>query len=212
MSSYVAMKISRNDGTLAHALAKHEAGERVSRDIARMRTYREGYSGKRTMKGAFREMCAVFKEQAIHQIIEREKGSRAKGYLFVLEPLPTGDMVLFVVVWQKGHAQYRETPIIVSHHAVARVMQRTVGADNLSACIEVLRSYVLWAAKEAADLNRKFPEGMQLTVAGGGGALIFQPEGRDLVAKTWLAADMMADPKLKAAALNPNPTTWWEAV
>lgn len=203
------MKIGRNDSTLAHALAKGAAGEQFHRDVARLHSRVDTYVGKRTMKGAFRELRAVFGERVIYEQIDREKGSRAKGFLFILEPLSGGDMVLIMIAWAKGQVKQHSTPVVVTRHALARLMQRTVGEADLPACIERLRSYVMVGTVESVAAGLEKTKDMDLTVAGKGGALMFRREGRMLVAKTWMDSEMMADPKLRAAANDPDFTTWW---
>lgn len=202
------MKIGRNDSTLAHALAKSAAGEQMNRDIARMRDWGDEHSGKRTLKAAFRTMRAVFGERVLHEVILREKGSRAAGHLFILQPMGSGDMALFLLSWLKGKVRLHDTPVMVSHHALARMMQRTVGQSNLTECCERLKPYVLAAA--AASVRKVAGSYVQLTVAGDGGALIFRRDEKMVVAVTWLDKEMMADPKLRAAAEKSELTMWWE--
>lgn len=208
------MKLARNDITLAHALAKHVAGVQVDRDIAHLRDRGQSYINKRTMKGAFRELRIIFKDRVVYEAIEREKGSRAKGHLFILEPISTGDLTLFVISWIKGEAHQHSTRIVVSHHAVARLMHRTVGEADLNACAVRLKPYVMWAAVESTEAQALMgaTKDKQLMVAGDGGVLIFRYEGPLLIAKTWMDAEIISYSKLKEAALGPIITRWWEEI
>lgn len=201
------MKISRNDSTLAHALAKSEAGILMQRDLERLRAWR--HTGRRTMKAAFRDIRTMFGGRVIGEIIVREKGSRAEGYLLFLVPHSSGNLFLLTTQWRRQRIKSNTTPIVINHHALARMMQRTVGESDFSACIERLGPYVVQAFTESLNPESPRTEGSQLTVAGFGGALVFCWEDGDLTAKTWMDADMMADPVLRAAALQLNYSSTW---
>jgi hypothetical protein len=206
----MSIHIGRNDATLAHALAKSVAAGQLARDMVQLQDKAETHFNKRTMKGAFRVLRGIFRDRVIHEVIVREKGSRACGHLFILQPVSSGAMVLFLLSWVKGRVRQHDTPVVVSHHALARMMQRTVGESDLAACCERIKPYVLTGAAASISTGPEDTTGMQLTVAGNGGALIFRREGDMVVAATWMDSEMMADPKLRAAAVKPNLTTWWE--
>ena len=204
------IKIARNDPRLAHAMAKHElhrietGHRRAVPAIFRQHT--------KNLRRAFSALRRAFGDLVLEQTIKRAIGSRAKGEVVLLyaEQGQGSTLILIRVQFNARHGGLQlptTCGVQVNLHAIARVLQRSVGAADIHAAARVVGPHINLAGKllETMLCDEKLPAiGGEIGIASAAGVLLFTVEPADgppvkLLARTWIATDVAVDPQLGAA-------------
>lgn len=180
--------IARNDPALAHGAAKAAGVQCADTSIRVASVLRKAGSVK-----AFLAAIGTLGARVIDVAVARPHGSRAKAYATILEPTRSGIGFTVVIMefcgrrgaghFVKGHG----VPILLTTHALARVFQRSTGADDINVVAELLRAHLLIAIDWI--IRRDELEDGEIEFVGRGGALCGDVEAGRLILKTWMPTE-----------------------
>ena len=136
------IRIAGNDPTLAHAIAKREVST-LDRRSAKLFDRIVKMSGKQ----AHAAIRAHYGDLLLHEDVKRLNGSRQRATWWVLDADEGTDDLVVAMILLRMEGDYRtwdaqRMGVSMSHHCVARILQRTVGHDNVRAAGEMLRQHV----------------------------------------------------------------------
>lgn len=163
------MQVSRNDTTLAHALAKHEiekASDKLHGGIG-LRVLRSN-----SVKEFFKLIEPAFKGRIIDAAIGRPIGSRASATVFLCDTDTGGNLAVTQLIFSaKGKHGERvmphPVPLIVQQHAFARLIQRITGEGDLGKAVQTIQPH-LHAALGWVRAQYPMEPGVEVRVAGRG--------------------------------------------
>jgi len=163
------MQVSKNDTTLAHAMAKQE----IEKASARL----HAGAGRRVLaansvKEFFRLLEAYFPGRIIDAAIGKPIGSRASASVFLVDTDSDGNIALTQLIFDaKLPARYRVTPhpvpIVVQRHAFARIIQRITGNGHLTAAVAAMQPH-LHGALGWVRAQYPLEPGTELAISGRG--------------------------------------------
>ena len=161
------MKVSSNDVALAHAMAKHEvmkASDRLNSGLGHK------ILSSSNVKAFAKAVDALFRGRVIDASVGRVIGSRAAAGVVVCDGDGEGNMTLVQLVFNaKRPFPYRVSahtaPVVIQHHALARLMQRITGESSLPKVISTIQPHLhaalLWAVK-----NHPLDPNVEVSVTG----------------------------------------------
>jgi hypothetical protein len=198
------MKVSPNDATLAHSLAKHEIEKAHDR-------LNSGFGlkilGSRTVKEFAKWVDTLFRGRIIDSNIGRIVGSRASAGVVLADGDGNGNLTLVQLIFDaKRPFPYRVSahviPIVIQRHALARLMQRVVGESSLSKVITAIHPHLqetlAWVVK-----NNPLDPDVEVAIAGRGVELVGKVDEHGcLRLKTAINADGMQSATRQAWAMS----------
>lgn len=192
------MKIAKNDPALAHSQAKRMLQTRATQVLKKQPSAKQAYA----------YFTQLYGDDILHSEIARDKGSRANWWILFLTW--ESDGVCLKLCQHKSSNLAIRTFARITHHALARMLQRTIGSADYSAVRLVCKRLGL----TVLDGVRKGDSPSEFcNVAFPDGALLGEYADGVLTYKTWVSADNAANPKLTracnsvAAADAPDPGT-----
>ena len=134
------MKVSGNDVSLAHAMASKEISESNDR-IKSGLGHRIILSN--SVKEFFKNVETLFRGQVVDASIGRVIGSRATAGVVVVDGDTHGNLALTQMVFNarlppRRRVSAHTVPLIIQHHALARVMQRITGNSDINQAIKLI--------------------------------------------------------------------------
>jgi len=192
------IRIAGNDPTLAHAIAKREVAT-LDRSSARLFERLVKMSGKQAHAAIHKH----YGDLLLHESIKRLNGSRQHATWWVLDADEDTDDLVVAMILLRMEGDYRtwdaqRMGVSMSHHCVARVLQRTVGHDSVRAAGEMLAKHVTVAGN---GLVTDMKVGDRYVTASKEGVLLWgaQPGATApcvIRAHTWIARHTAVDPAL----------------
>jgi len=199
------MRIAQNDPRAAHAVVRGElqaATWKIEDTI-----YTLALPGT-TMRQGAEMLAAQFPGGVLHEDIKRPSGGRALARWDILAPEHEDRLHLVQIEYDARRRHGWASPwaarslgVLVSHHALARCGQRTVGRGELCQLIPTIRAHVLAAAR--AQQVGPILQGDTYRTIDSRGVLLWGTEpprdGRHLalIARTWLDGATLADRSLR---------------
>lgn len=147
------IKVSKNDATLAHNLAKSQITQ-AAEHLMSGRGLR--LMGANSVKQFIKGVELLFPGRIIDAAIDRVIGSRARAAVVVADTDTGGNVALSQLIFSAklppGHrVTPHAVPLIVQKHAVGRVMQRVTGNNDFGAAITAIQPYIhnalIWVAE-----------------------------------------------------------------
>ena len=161
------MQVSRNDTTLADALAKQE----ISKASAKLHAG-AGHAVLRcnSVKEFVRRVDKLFADRIIDAAIGRPIGSRATASVIVVDTDTGGNLALTQLIFDAKYPHNERVrphavPIIVQQHAYARLIQRITGEQNLGKAVKAIQPH-LHAAVGWVRANYPLEPRAELSVSG----------------------------------------------
>jgi hypothetical protein len=201
------IRIGRNDPALAHALASAELNTITEETEKWIDELFESNSVKQFLRASRQS----FKNKIIEQSQSNTRGSRAQIRIVAVDANQDKDFTLGIFRFDARMPRARrvsfEIPrLVVRHHAIARVMQRTTGQNKIEAVVCLLNPHLLagyqWL-KTPQDFKIKNKE---IQFIGNGGALIGNIHEIDgelgLEFATWVDSENASDPYIKKTAFS----------
>lgn len=183
-------RIAKNDPRLAHALAGRALGAAQKRIGDMMARAGDGGGPKKLL----RELREMNRGMIVAEFIARDTTSRPQWAIVFAAPAADHGLELIAVAMNNNRR--RTYPVaLVTSHAIARAMQRTVGRADLKEVFAMLHPH-LRAIVKVLILRRAGPGTIE--AINGRGALCGEIES-DLFAvlKTWIDHDGAADHSLR---------------
>lgn len=188
------MQVSRNDTTLAHALAKRaidSASEKLHGGIGLY------VLNSNSVKAFFRNVTKHFPGRVIDANVGRVIGSRATASVLMCDTDTGNNLALTQLIFNARRPANQRVmphpvPIVVQTHALARIIQRITGKGDLAAAVTSIQPH-LYAASEWVRANYPMEPKTELAISGLGLELAgsVDTEGT-LRLKTAIDADSMA--------------------
>lgn len=178
------MKIAKNDPSLAHSQANRMLQARSAQVLNKQPNTKHAY-------GYFAQL---YGDDILHSDITREKGSRANWWILFLTW--ESDVVCMKLCQHKNSNLKIHTFVRITHHALARMLQRTIGSADYAAVrllCKRLGLNMLDGVRNGEALSTF------CNVAFTDGALLGELVDSVLTYKTWVSADNAANPKLTKA-------------
>lgn len=196
------VKVSKSDDRLAHGLVKSRAAQLFDPKFRgpSLKRFRDIKSAKALVE----YLTKTYGKRLLHLRAGRLTGDRARVDAFVADACAEGGYVLGTFQWLgnvRPHLQVDVLGCYVDPHAVARMIQREVGAGDVDEAVaKVFRPLVEWGARGEK------PQGNRMTLRGFGGELrcICSDTGF-VVGKTWIDTDSLPEWK-RAEAEKPELT------
>ena len=188
------VRISRNDPSHAHAAAR--AALTSETFLNRIKKF---HAANRRRTGVLRALRKTLGEHILLELIAREKGSREK-WAAVLRGVSTeGTIEAVTLVFLRGRL-FDPFGGIVTAHALARVFQRTLRSNDLTAALEIIDP-VIRALCEFALENQDSAAGplRRFCVATPRGVALGEFGQMSFIVKTWIDVETLMDPAKRAA-------------
>ena len=134
------MKVSSNDVSLAHAMASKEISESNDR-------IKSGLGHRIILSNSVKEFMRntemLFRGRVVDASIGRVIGSRATAGIVVVDGDTHGNLALTQLIFNarlppRHRVSAHGVPLIIQHHALARVMQRITGNSDINQAIELI--------------------------------------------------------------------------
>ena len=178
------MKIAKNDPALAHSQAKRMLQTRSTQVLKK----------NPSAKQAYEYFAQLYGDDMLYSDITREKGSRANWRIMYLTW--ESDEVCVKLCQHKNSTLAIRTFVRITHHALARMLQRTIGSADY-ASVRLLCKRLGLNVLDGVR-NGEEPSTFQ-NCAFADGALLGEYVDSVLIYKTWVSADNADNPTLTKA-------------
>ena len=186
--------VSPNDPTLAHGSARHLVDERIMKTGV-LKLVDLSSTKKHINANDVLNALKTMRPYVLVEFITRATGSRNKAlWIFLMASPDNVNMNLVTLLLEKGQLIPRDNHIHISHHAIARVIQRSTSSSDTTKILNMVTHHLVCAAQKVAAGELR-PTVDTFHIGNANGKLIFDKyiiDGNNYgwLAKTWLSPDM----------------------